>query len=51
MTQLSESLRMRPDRGRAPTALGRADMEAFLHRLAFLESAGRISADARVGLP
>jgi len=51
LTQLSESLRMRPDRGRAPTALGRADMEAFLHRLAFLESAGRISADARVGLP
>jgi integrase len=48
LTQLSESLRMRPDRGLAPTALGRADMEAFLHRLAFLESAGRISADARV---
>ena len=31
---------MRPDRGQRPTALGRADMEAFLHRLAFLESAG-----------
>lgn len=32
---------MRPDRDRT-------DMEAFLHRLAHLESAGRISADARV---
>lgn len=48
LTRLSESLRMRPDRGQTPTALGRTDMEAFLHRLAFLESAGRISADARV---
>lgn len=48
LTRLSESLRMRPDRGQAPTALGRTDMEAFLHRLAFLESVGKLSADARV---
>ncbi len=48
LARLSESLRMRPDRGQTPSALGRTDMEAFLHRLAFLESAGRISADARV---
>ena len=45
---LSESLRMRPDRGGVPAALGRADMEAFLHRLAFLASTGRLSTDARI---
>ena len=44
LARLSESLRMRPDRGEHPAALGRADMEAFLHRLAFLESAGRSAA-------
>ena len=38
---------MRPDRGQVPAALGRADIEAFLHRLAFLESTGNVSADAR----
>jgi integrase len=48
LVRLSESLRMRPDRGEHPAALGRADMEAFLHRLAFLHSAGRITADARI---
>ena len=36
LVRLSESLRMRPDRGEHPAALGRADMEAFLHRLAYL---------------
>jgi integrase len=48
LARLSESLRMRPDRGEHPAALGRADMEAFLHRLAFLASAGKISGDARI---
>lgn len=48
LARLSESLRMRPDRGESPAALGRADMEAFLHRLAFLESTGQLSTDARI---
>lgn len=48
LTRLSESLRMRDDRGDHPAALGRADMEAFLHRLAYLESVGQISGDARI---
>jgi integrase len=48
LVRLSESLRARPDRGEDPAALGRADMEAFLHRLAYLESVGKISGDARV---
>ena len=45
---LSETLRMRPDRGQVPAALGRPDMEAFLHRLAFLESTSQLSTDARI---
>jgi integrase len=45
---LSQSLRLRPDRGERPGALGRADMEAFLNRLAYLASAGRFSNDARI---
>jgi integrase len=48
LVRLSESLRARPDRGEHPAALGRADMEAFLHRLAYLESVGQISGDARI---
>lgn len=48
VVRLSESLRGRPDRGEVPVALGRVDMEAFLNRLAYLESAGRISSDARI---
>ena len=48
LARLSESLRMRDDRGEHPTVLGRADMEAFLHRLAYLESVGQISSDARI---
>jgi hypothetical protein len=39
---------MRPDRGDHPAALGRADMEAFLQRLAYLALAGQISGDARI---
>jgi integrase len=41
--RLSESLRSRPDHGDLPAALGRADIEAFLARLGYLESAGTIS--------
>lgn len=48
LARLSESLRMRPDRGLVPAALGRADMEAFLHRLAFQAAGGTISNDARI---
>ena len=48
LARLSESLRMRADRGEHPAVLGRADMEAFLHRLAYLESVGQISSDARI---
>jgi len=48
LVRLSESLRMRADRGEHPAVLGRADMEAFLHRLAYLESVGQISGDARI---
>jgi len=48
LARLSESLRRRPDRGEQPAVLGRADMEAFLHRLAYLESGGQISGDARI---
>ncbi|MGH8296840.1 MAG: tyrosine-type recombinase/integrase, partial [Steroidobacteraceae bacterium] len=48
LAMLSESLRLRPDAGERPSALGRVDMEAFLNRLAYLVSAGRISVDARI---
>jgi integrase len=48
LVRLSESLRARPDRGEHPSALGRVDVEAFLHRLAYLESVGQISGDARI---
>ncbi len=41
--RLSESLRSRPDHGDLPGALGRADIEIFLARLGYLESAGTIS--------
>ena len=45
---LSESIRLRTDRGMQPSALGRSDVEAFLNRLAYLTSAGRMSTDARI---
>lgn len=48
VARLSESLRMRPDRGEIPAALDRRDMEAFLNRLAYLQTAGQISLDARI---
>jgi integrase len=43
LARLSENLRCRPDRGDLPAALGRADIENFLGRLGYLESAGTIS--------
>ena len=41
--RLSESLRCRDDRGEEPAALGRPDIDAFLNRLGYLESAGTVS--------
>src|ERR1035441_7123737 len=41
--RLSESLRTRPDHGDDPAVLSRRDIENFLSRLAYLESAGKIS--------
>jgi integrase len=43
VARLSESLRSRPDHGDLPDALDRADIENFLNRLGYLESAGTIS--------
>jgi integrase len=43
LARLSESLRSRPGHGDLPAALGRADIENFLSRLGYLESAGTIS--------
>ena len=43
LARLSESLRGRGDRGLGPAALGRTDIENFLNRLGYLESAGTIS--------
>jgi integrase len=48
LARLSESLRMRDDHGERPALLGRNDIEAFLHRLAYLESTGQVSGDARI---
>jgi len=46
---LSDSLRAaRPDHGNDPSLLGRADIDSFLHRLAFLTGDGRLSTDARI---
>jgi integrase len=43
VARLSESLRARSDGGQVPAALGRADIENFLNRLAFQQSAGQVS--------
>ena len=49
VARLSAHLRVtRGDNGEHPGALGRADIESFLHRLAYLESSGQISQDGRV---
>jgi integrase len=47
LARLSEALRQRPDRGEVPAALGRADMEGFLHRLSYQESTGKITRHMR----
>ena len=48
LSALSENLRgARADHGDHPALLGRADIESFVHRLAFLAGQERISADAR----
>jgi integrase len=47
---VSEHLGRRPDRGLAPAALGRRDVEGFLNRLAYLESTGQISRYRRNGI-
>jgi integrase len=49
MTRLSAHLHAaRRDHGALPAALGRADIESFLHHLAYRESAGQLSRDQRV---
>ncbi len=49
LARLSSTLRAsRADRGEDPAALGRADIETFLHRLAFLAADGQLSAYCRV---
>jgi len=48
MVRLSATLRAgRHDQGENPAELGRADIEAFLHRLAFLAADGQLSAYCR----
>jgi integrase len=48
VAHLSRSLRgSRPDHGDRPAALGRGDIESFLHRLAYLASTGEISPELR----
>lgn len=48
LERLSESLRMRSDRGEVPSMLGRADIDNFLNRLTYLESTGALTRDARI---
>jgi integrase len=49
VTRLSAHLRAaRDDHGALPAALGRGDVESFLHHLAYLESAGQLARDRRV---
>ena len=49
LVRLSATLRAGlPDQGENPAGLGRADIEAFLHRMAFLSAAGQLSAYSRV---
>jgi integrase len=43
LARLSDTLHIRDDWGLAPDQLGRKDIETFLNRLAYLESAGTIS--------
>ena len=43
LARLSASLHSRPDHGMGPAALGRPDIDSFLARLGYQESAGQIS--------
>ena len=45
---LSETLRLREDGGQIPGALGRADIEALLNRLAYQQNAGTLTHPSRV---
>ena len=49
VTRLSAHLRAtRDDHGQLPAALGRGDIESFLHHLAYLETSGQLARDRRV---
>ncbi len=50
VARLSESLHGRDDHGQLPERLGRSDVDAFLNRLAYLESTGAISRYHRIVL-
>ena len=48
LARLSETLRLREDGGQIPGALGRADIEALLNRLAYQQNAGTLTHPSRV---
>ena len=48
LARLSETLRLREDSGQIPGALGRADIEALLNRLAYQQNAGTLTRPSRV---
>jgi hypothetical protein len=48
LARLSETLRLRDDGGQVPGALGRADIEALLNRLAYQQNAGTLTHPSRV---
>jgi integrase len=48
LARLSETLRLREDGGQVPGALGRADIEALLNRLAYQQNAGTLTHPSRV---
>ena len=48
LARLSEVLRLREDGGHVPGALGRADIEALLSRLAYQQNAGMLTHPSRI---
>ena len=48
LARLSQALRLRQDGGQVPAALGRADIEALLNRLAYQQNAGTLTHPSRV---
>ena len=48
LARLSETLRLRDNGGQVPGALGRADIEALLNRLAYQQNAGTLTHPSRV---